>query len=383
MVVSVTHLDRIGVVVADLDAAKSHYERIYGISTWAEAEHAPADAVCHGRRTQRTPGTWRSAIGTTTPRVGENGPGGEPAYPVTFELIQPTGGESPFNEQLLSKGEGIAFIRVGIKCDANGGECDAAVDQHFADLGVCAAYSATVDGERRTFWDTRSRLGGFLVEMAPAAAGAYVPADVHGEEGAASASAPQPVQGIYHFGVLVDDVMAALPHYRDIFGIQTFDMKTWETGFGRLDDPQYRGVRGEEAAVGYFTAQGFVANFAFEIISMKYGSCHYNREFFDDRGPGIHHIFAWMTTEDAAWDKVVADMTDAGHPLVMGSPLRGGAAEFGYFDTFDALGGYLIEVVIRRFPAEPQYMAPDWIVDFAELETQKGLKNSEESEAAR
>lgn len=352
-----TNLNRIGVIVADLDAAMKQYERIYGITSWVTSEHAPDDAVCHGRRTKRTPGTWRSALGTTTPRAGE--PADLPANPVTFELISPTGGESPFNEHLLTKGEGIAFVQV--RAEGTAQEMAA----HFGGLGIEVAYAATVTDPTmgtvtRRFFDTRARLGGFLVEMVSE----LEPLPMT-QETLADATTPQPVQGIYHFGVLVDDVMAALPHYRAILGIESFDIKTWETGFGRLDDPQYRG---KKEPVGYFTAQGGALDFAFEIIAMKYGSCHYNREFFDERGPGIHHIFAWMTREEDVWRQVVADMTAAGHPLVMGSPLRGGAAEFGYFDTFDALGGYLIEVVIRRHPAREEFMRPDWVVDFSELE---------------
>lgn len=354
-----TNLNRIGVVVADLDATVAEYQRVYGITDWTFTDNAPADAVCHGRRTQLTPGTWRSALGTTSPRPGEVGPGGTPAYPVTFELIQPTGGESPFAEQLLATGPGIAFIQV--RAEAAAGE---SVDAHFAGLGIPAAYSATVGEQRRTFWDTRGELGGFLVEMVEELEPLNQAQPI--ADAVTVVEAPQPIQGIYHFGVLVHDVMAALPHYRDIFGITTFDMKLWETAEGRLDAPQYRG---DTSPVGYFTAQGTAGDFGFEIISMKYGSCHYNREFFDDRGPGIHHFFGWMAKEEEPWQEVVADMTAAGHPLIMGSPLRAGAAEFGYFDTFDALGGYLIEIVIRRFQGAPEHMAPDWVVDYAELET--------------
>lgn len=350
--IETTTLLRIGVVVYDLDAKMKEYSRIYGISDWETGEHAPTDAVAHGRRLATTPGTWRSAVGTTPAVNGEKGPGGRPASSLTFELVEPTGGESPFNEFLRTKREGIAFLQV-----RSTAADDAAVAKHFETLGYDVAYTATVDGTTRTFFDTREKLGGFLVEMLPATA-----------EGPAQVSTDtrptQPVQGMYHFGVLVHDVMAALPHYRDVFGIQRYEMKTWETGFGRLDKPYYRGKDGD---TGYFTAQGTAGDFGFEIISVNHGDCHYNREFFDERGPGIHHYFAWMTTEDTEWDEVVASMTEAGHPLCMGSDLRGGAAEFGYFDTFDALGGYLIEIVVRREPPKPEFAAPDWVVDFEEL----------------
>lgn len=346
-----TKLNRIGVTVYDLYAAVREYERLYGITSWEFSEEAPTDAVSHGRALRETPGRWRSAVGTTTPRAGESGPGGA-AEPLTFELIQPLAGESPFHEHLRTRREGITFLQVSATGD------EEQIEQHFRDLGIDPAFTATVTGGRRRFWDTRDQLGGFYVEMVPEGADVPTPAAATSDT-----APPLPTQGIYHFGVLVHDVLKAVPWYRDIFGITRFEAKTWETGFGRLDSPQYRGV---EADHGYFTAQGCAGHMGFEIIQSNHGDSHYNREFFDERGPGIHHIFSWMTTDDAEWDRVVADMSDAGHPLCMGSPLRGGAAEFGYFDTFDALGGYLVEVVIRRRPALEEYQAPDWIIDFEE-----------------
>ncbi|MFV8382405.1 hypothetical protein [Corynebacterium hindlerae] len=341
-----THLNRIGVVVYDLDATVKEYERIYGITKWEFADNAPTDGETNGRRNITTPGTWRSAVGSTVPREGEEGPGGEPARALTFELIQPVSGESPFMEHLRTKREGICFIQVAAEGDG--------IEEHFASLSVPCAYRATVGGEQRSFYDTRERLGGFYVEMVTKVQ------EPISDQGAPS---PLPTQGMYHFGVLVHDVLATLDDYRAIFGIQRFEMKTWETGFGRLDAPQYRG---EKVDHGYFTAQGFAGDFGFEIIQCNHGPSHYNREFFDIRGPGIHHIFSWMTKDDAQWQRVVDDMTAAGHPLCMGSTLRGEAAEFGYFDLFDALGGYLVEGVVRRRPAAPEYQAPDWVIDFEE-----------------
>lgn len=344
-----THLNRIGVVVKDLDKAISEYQRLYRISTWERAEVTPEESVSHGRKLG-TAGSWRSAIGTTTPVAGEQGPGGRPASGLTFELIQPTGGETPFNHFRLTKGEGIAFIQVAAE-----GASAAEIAAHFSDIGIPVAYSATLDSGERTFYDTRSKLGGFYVEMVPSP---------ENRQGTALTEDPaMRIQGMYHFGVLVHDVMEALPHYRDVFGIETFDMKTWEKGHGRLDDPYYRG---EKRPTGYFTAQGTAGDFGFEVIEINYGDCHYNREFFDERGPGIHHFFGWMTTSVEEWNKSVSKMTDAGHGLCMGSELRGGAAEFGYFDTFDALGGYLIEIVVRRHQPAPEFMAPDYVVDFRE-----------------
>lgn len=345
-----TKLNRIGVVVYDLDKAITEYQRIYGIQNWETANVIPSNAISYSRELSRTPGTWRSAIGTTAVKDNDIGPNGGPARPVTFELIEPTGGESPFNEHLRIKREGICFLQVATEATDQ-----AQIEEHFSKLGISSIYSAEIDGSTRKFFDTRDQLGGFLVEMVPTPE-KHIAQEID--------EPPIPIQGIYHFGVLVHDVLKAIPHYRDIFGIEVFETKTWETGQGRLDDPYYRG---EKTVNGYFTAQGHTADFGFEIIETTHGNCHYNKEFFDIRGPGIHHFFGWMTKEDEAWDSIVARMTEAGHPLIMGSPLRGGAAEFGYFDTFDSLGGYLIEIVIRRHTPKEKYAQPDWIIDYGEL----------------
>ncbi|WKD60519.1 hypothetical protein CCICO_02340 [Corynebacterium ciconiae DSM 44920] len=339
---SSTILNRIGVVVYDLDAAVASYEKIYGISTWQRGTHAPDDGISYGRHNTETPGRWASAVGSTDT--------------LTFELIQPLSGESPFNEHLRTKREGICFIQICLP-ELND---DAAIDRHFADLGIEAAYTATVDGTQRRFFDTRSQLGGFLVEMV---------AENNPMGGGTVDSALLPTEGIYHFGVLVHDVMASLEHYRAIFGIDRFDMKTWETGTGRLDRSQYRG---ELVDHGYFTAQGACANFAFEIIECNHGPSHYNREFFDIRGPGIHHVFTTMTTDSAEWDRIITTAAEAGYELCMGSPLRGHAAEFGYLDTFADLGGYLIEVVVRRHTPDPAYASPDWVIDYSTQLPQEG-----------
>lgn len=330
-----TILNRIGVVVYDLDAAVRSYEKIYGITSWERGTHAPEDGISYGRHNTETPGRWASAVGSN-----EN---------LTFELIQPLSGESPFNEHLRTKREGICFIQVAVPELAN----DAAITHHFAELGIRQAYSATVDGTQRRFYDTRTELGGFMVEMV---------SEQRPMGGGASADALLPTEGIYHFGVLVHDVMATLEHYRAIFGIQRYEMKTWETGAGRLDRSQYRG---EPVDHGYFTAQGTCSNFAFEIIECNHGPSHYNREFFDIRGPGIHHVFTTMTTDSAEWGRIIHTAAAAGYELCMGSPLRGNAAEFGYLDTFDDLGGYLVEIVVRRRTPDPAYASPDWVIDYS------------------
>lgn len=363
-----THLLAVGVVTDDLDATVPEYAKYLGIEDWT-VDTVTADriteSVCHQRRSG---GTYRTAFGATDADTSRPGPMGRDPESIPFEIVEPTGGETPFNELLLSRGTGIAWLTVL----AEGTDAD--VEAHFAGLGIGVAHRHVVDGRRvRRFWDTRAALGGYLLEVVtaePERAGSSVHHDGQGARGEAADGTPRPplpVQGINHFGVVVDDTMAACEAYHRIFGIEKFAIKTWQTEVGRLDAPYYRDQRPVQH--GYFTAQGFVGDLGFEIIQCTYGDSHYNREFTDQRGPGIHHMFSYLTADQADWDATVATMTDLGAGLCMGSDLRGGAAEYGYFDTFDQLRGFLIEGVVRRFPAEPQYLAPDWEIDYATLES--------------
>lgn len=356
---NITRLIGIGVVVRGLDRTTEQYATHLGVDEWTVADLTAdrlSDTVSYGRRSA---GTYRAAYGATPYDPDGPGPMGGAPRPVPFELVQPTGGETPFNEFLLSKGEGIAWLTV-LAADTD----DAGIGEHFAGLGIRRAHSHVVDGAvRRTFWDTRAQLGGYLLEVATS------PATPAGEiltyDGAALREGRRalPMQGINHFGVVVDDTMATIEQYRRILGIDTYAVKTWQTEEGRLDSPYYRDL--DPVQHGYFTAQGFTGDFGFEIIQCTYGPAHYNREFTDQRGPGIHHIFPYLTTSEDDWDATVEAQTALGAPLCMGSDLRGGASAYGYFDTFDQLGGFLIEGVLRRFPAEQRYMAPDWEVDFS------------------
>ncbi len=344
----ITTLEKIGVVVRDLDRAIEQHATLLDTTAWT-TDDLSADRlsamVSYGRR------------GAGSYRVGY----GRAQDAVPFELVQPTGGETPFHEFLLSRGEGIAYLTVRAE-----GTDEAGIAAHFAALDIPVAHTHVVDGGlRRTFWDTRRALGGYLLEVLPEA---YVPTGVTRTlDGAAlrGGRPPLPLQRVLHFGVVVDDTMAALERYRAVLGIERFAVKTWQTEYGRLDNPYYRELRPVQH--GYFTAQGSTGDVGFEIIQCTYGPAHYNREFTDRRGPGIHHLFPYLTTDGADWTSTVESLTALGAPLCMGSDLRGGASEYGYFDTFDTLGGFLIEGVHRRFPAEDRYMAPDWEVDFSTL----------------
>ncbi|MGV0795468.1 VOC family protein [Mycolicibacterium elephantis] len=357
-------LVKVGVVVRDLDAALESYAKVFGIDSWVVNDYTDdrlSNMVAHGRRSA---GTFRSAVGVTRPPGEGCTPLGAPFRPVTFELVQPVSGESVFNEFLRTRaGEGICFLTVQAALPED--SATDAVDQHFADLRIDNSFAFTVDGRtKRRFWDTQRHLGGFFLEVLTEDLeidGQHVrPAAASSVDGTTAV----PVQGVSHFGVVVPDVVAVLPNYSRIFGIDQWAMQSWETEPGRLDAPHYRG---EAVNHAYFTGTGIGEDFGFEVIQPTSGPSHYGQEFMADRGPGIHHILTYMTDSEEDWAAVGQSFEKAGAEVCMGSEMGYGAGVFAYHDTFEQLHGFLIETVLVHPELAAGAPPPfDYVVNFAQ-----------------
>ncbi len=84
-------------------------------------------------------------------------------------------------------------------------------------------------------------------------------------------------------------------------------------------------------------------------------------------------MLLFVTNSGSDWDESVTSMTKMGHPQHMGSDLRGGVAEFCYFDTANETG-FVVESVVApksdfiapdRLPVDPRVFA----IDFTQLIT--------------
>ena len=370
--IPVDKLHSIGVVVTDLEIAMAHYGEMFGIDVWDVAELTEdrlTEVVTHGRATT---GAFRSARGATTPPRDDRGRAegrvmnGELDIPVHFELIQPISGESPFQEHLLVKGPGITHLTLAVSTP----EEFPALAAELAAAGLPLAASFTVDSAvERHFVDTRDALGGYLVEILvprpgslPAAYGERV--SVAGNYTRPEGVNPLAVRSVAHFGIVVNDAMEAVREYHRILGVPSFNMREWRTEPGRLEDPYFRG---EPVTHAYFTGITPFKDFGLEIIQPTHGPSHYNRLFRDLRGPGVHHMLLQVTSNEDEWDAVEEWLAGAGMPRIMGAELMRGAMCFCYYDTFDRLGGYLIEGVLSRRPADEDVRRPDFFVDFAAL----------------
>jgi len=368
----VDRLYSVGVVVKDLGAATRRYAEIFGIDRWEVRRFGPerlTDVLAHGRPV--TPG-FRTATGTTrVPPPSGHPLAGPLSVPVTFELVQPLAGESPFQEFRFVRGQGVSHLALAVQDEA----AFEATRRRLAERGIPIAASMTVDGRlRRHFIDTRKTLGGYLVEVrvplgSTAASGPdlldLAPDEVWDHSGAYTRPdgvGPLPVSGVSHFGVVVHDLMESLRRYHEILGVERWAIRDWRTEPGLLENAFYRG---EPVEHEYFTGLTPFQDFGFEVIQPTFGPSHYNREFRDRYGEGVHHMLLHIETDPEAWDRTRRWLASIGVPLAMGADLMGGATAFCYHDTWAALGGYIVEGVLRRERPDPELAAPEYHIDFA------------------
>jgi hypothetical protein len=172
------------------------------------------------------------------------------------------------------------------------------------------------------------------------------------------------VQGVNHFGVVVNDVMASLERYNDLFGIPSWNIRDWRTEPGLLEGAYYRG---QPVNHEYFTGLAMFRDFGFEIIQPTLGPSHYNREFRDRWGEGVHHMLLNVTADPGEWNSTRDWLASIDVPLAMGADLMGGAAHFCYYDTFETLGGYILEAVLIKGPPDPSTAQAEYVIDFATL----------------
>jgi predicted enzyme related to lactoylglutathione lyase len=112
-------ITQVSLVVHDLDAKMRAYHEAFGWGPWKVFE-SDGKEIMHDCRYHGLPAEFKLRWAETF--VGD----------MNFELLQPLGGDSPFQAQLDTKGEGIASIAVMFKTK---GESDA-VKAQFAGLGI-------------------------------------------------------------------------------------------------------------------------------------------------------------------------------------------------------------------------------------------------------
>jgi len=147
---------------------------------------------------------------------------------------------------------------------------------------------------------------------------------------------PAEIERVWHVGVPVRDLDAAVAEYSALLGVPAWSEVELRPDGSTLD--------GEPVAFALRIARTAVAGLEIELIQTASGRTHYGRGPFD----GVHHVLALPALTDASWPPVRDWLAARGAPVAMSGRVRGGAAEFFYLDTRRMLGGYLLEAIVRR-----------------------------------
>ena len=333
--IPVDGLHHVTMVVNDARASAVKFAALYGIATWnvrvCDASRL-RDTTTHGFAAEHH---YRAATGVLATASG----------PLTFVLVEPLAGWTSYHEFLNTRGEGIHSICTAVVTPGDA----AALASWLAARGVGVAQSSRRDDGTETWlFDTRAKLGGFFIEnLAERVLGAAAlePVDEVWDLRASAGDPPlMQLDGIKHFGVVVPDLMTAVRGYAELFGITKYTFRNWRKAPGSLDDPTYLGRPVDHA---YFTTMVTPADdVAFEVIQPTLGPTHYNEDFLQRIGPGIHHIHGGMLADAAAWDELAERMERNGVPMVMSGGILNRYVDFYYLDTRAAAAGYVTEFVV-------------------------------------
>jgi hypothetical protein len=357
------------IVTRDAKALARNYAEFYGIDKWTVVNATPerlTNSTVHGRRPSPpvSPGGPAPGEYSFLSATGESENGG-----VRFQIVQPTGGLSTFEEFLVTRGQGVHGVFLAV---IDGKDIDG-LKSWLASENVPVGQSFTLDGAGDFYYfDTRKALGGFYVQVVVPRTENWedaIKADDHWDFSGQVQRPPgvdgaQQVTGITHFGVVVPDVVERVETFARLFDQPRWRGMHWRTEDGWLEDTTNNG---KPVVHGYFTGRGDVGktklgvNFGFEIVQPVSGPSHYKEDFLEALGPGIHHIDLTMPLKDQGeWDALNAWLAGLGAPTCMSGWLRHHAALFHYQDTRQKLG-YVIEI---HPPANPNRSAGGWAPDY-------------------
>jgi hypothetical protein len=207
------------------------------------------------------------------------------------------------------------------------------------------AHAATLASARSLMLDTRKQLGGYYIEVAePITAGPDEQWDPSNE--VALPTAVQwlaEIQKIGHFGMAVTSVSEQVPHYAELLGVERWSGVHFNSAPGALEHSTFRGAEVDNA---WFLAITDVANFGLELLQETRGPTDY-RATVDRTGEAVHHMLVRRDLSADDWFALRDWMASMQIGIVMSGQVRGGATEFFYLDTRDALG-FLLEVIVAH-----------------------------------
>ena len=169
-----------------------------------------------------------------------------------------------------------------------------------------------------------------------------------------------PVDKLHNIGVVVTDLEIAMAHYGEMFGIDVWDVAeltedrlTEVVTHGRATTGAFRSARGATTPPrdDRGRAEGRVMNgeldipVHFELIQPISGESPF-QEHLLVKGPGITHLTLAVSTPEE-FPALAAELAAAGLPLAASFTVDS-AVERHFVDTRDALGGYLVEILVPR-----------------------------------
>lgn len=373
------------VVTDDAKAMARNYAEFFGIDTWKVVHHTRerlSNTSIRGRGV-----SWPAEFNLTradrgageaswTTAEGEN-----PTTGLRFQLVQPTGGLSTYEEFLVTRGPGIHSLFLAVT-DA---DALAELKTFLAGEGIGIAQSYTVDDAADVhLFDTRKALGGYYVKVVRPRVAGWEDAIAADETWDFSNQVKRPeraramtgIRGLNHFGVVVEDLQETLANVARLYGRPVWRGSHWSSFTGSLIDCTNNGAPVKHS---YFTAMAMVGEnptglpFGFEMIQPTFGPSHYKEDFLQPLGPGIHHIDVMIPFE-AIEDFTATDFwwRDIGAPVCMSGWLRNknvAYPQFAYQDT-RALLGFVTETHPgKQAPLDPSIVAPpfkpQYVYDFS------------------
>ncbi len=352
--ISVDELYHTVVVVDDAKAMAKNYALFFGIDKWKVINHTRkrlSHVTAYGRGTSR-PELFQ--IGEDDRSAGEyefiTAEGQNPTNGVSFQLVQPTGGLSLFEEHLVTRGNGIHSLFLTVADQNKFSE----LHQFLAGEGVRVRQSYTIDDAADVyFFDTR-KAGGYYVKVVVPRVENWRDAITVDEEWDFSKEVSRPeharamtqIPSLGHFGVVVHNLMDSMEHASRIFGQPVWRGMHWSSFTGSLMDCTNNGVSVDHA---YFTSMGTIGknfnlgpDFGFEMIQPTFGPSNYKEDFLLAVGEGIHHVdlrIPFETFEDFVgtdfwWREIGAPVCMSGWLNKKNVPYP----QFQYQDTRNLLG---------------------------------------------
>lgn len=299
------------VVVNDHRASMAAFARFFGIADWRVQRFDSASAG------------W----------IGAHGSNGR----VAFELVEPTGGASPFEEHRRTRGEGMFALEPA---PVNAAEMESALAL-AARSGIATLQQCRQHGVDCVWLDTRAELGAVTVLRS-----GDLPGDTVDLSHEVAKGQPLPVQKHYHFGIVTPNRDAMKAAYERLYGMDQWIEFKIETGV-TMSDTTYYGRPVEHA---YDNWVGRRDGFAVELIQMRYGDAVY-QEMREHVGDGLHHVFPTLCSP-AEFAAAKARFAADDMPIIQSGRIAG-MIDYFYVDGRRTLAGVTIEVVTP--------LSEDWI----------------------